>query len=234
MKYFNLNYWLRKIYVSKFFQFIVKDKKKVQELVFNSIYKSNHWNRHNKFDSKFHSRSGPGSNPKTKQTIELVKNLNQFIEKNKITSIIDAPCGDCAWFKDIFYSNENLNYLGIDIVYSLINNNNKIYKKSNVNFICDDVTIYKYFPKTDLVLLRDFVVHLPINKIENLISSLKNSPIKFFAINSYDSVTENKEILIGQHRKINLLQKPFCLGEPYYKFNDKDDDNFIYIYKNSL
>ena len=232
MKYLNINYWLRKIYVSKFFQFVVKDKKTVQKLVFGSIYKSNHWNRHGKFDSKLHSRSGPGSNPNTEQTLKLVKNLKEFIEKNNITSIIDAPCGDCAWFKEIFNSIKNLNYTGIDIVTSLIDENNKIFKNSNINFICDDITSYKFFPKTDLILLRDFIVHLPIKKIENLIFALKDSPVKFFAINSYNSININKEILIGQHRKINLLENPFNLGEPYYKFNDKDNDNFIYIYKN--
>ena len=232
MKYLNLNYWLRKIYVSKIFQYLVKDKTKVQKLVFGSIYQSNHWNRHDKFDSKLHSRSGPGSNPNTKQTNDLVKNLIKFINDNNIRSIMDAPCGDCAWFKNIFNSQKNLNYIGVDIVSKLIEENNKNFKNSNIKFICEDITQYKFFPEIDLVLLRDFIVHLPIKKIENLIIALKKSPIKFFAINSYNSITKNEDILVGQHRKINLLENPFKLGNPFCKFNDKDSDNYIYIYKN--
>ena len=52
----------------------------------------------------------------------------------------------------------------------------------------------------------------------------------------------NKDIPAGQHRKINVLNKPFNFETPNFKilelknnnFPDKNlNDNFIYIYKNN-
>ena len=102
MKYLNINYWLRKIYISKLFQKIILGEKKSRKLVFKAIFSTNHWNKYHKYNQDMNSVSGPGSNPKTLQTIRLIENLSEFIEKNNIQSVVDAPCGDCAWIKEIF------------------------------------------------------------------------------------------------------------------------------------
>ena len=53
-----------------------------------------------------------------------------------------------------------------------------------------------------------------------------------------ENVNYNKEIITGQHRKINLLKEPFKLDNPFFKIqeinnrNNPDEDNFIYIYRN--
>jgi hypothetical protein len=41
---------------------------------------------------------------------------------------------------------------------------------------------------------------------------------------------KNIDVIIGQHRKINLLIEPFNLKEPIYKFRDYEDDKFFYLY----
>ena len=86
--------------------------------------------------------------------------------------------------------------------------------------------------------MRDFFIHLPLPLINKVLLKLKNSNCKFFAFNSYENVINNKNIVTGQHRKINLLKKPFNLNEPFFKIqeinneNFPDDGSFIYIYKN--
>ena len=74
-----------------------------------------------------------------------------------------------------------------------------------------------------------------------IIINLKKSNCKYFAFNNYENIKINKEISTGQHRKINLTEKPFNLEKPFLKiqeiknenFPDKDImDNFLYIYKN--
>ena len=86
--------------------------------------------------------------------------------------------------------------------------------------------------------MRDFFIHLPIPLINKILINLKNSNCRYFAFNNYENVNVNKEILTGQHRKINLLKEPFNLGTPFYKIQEinnehnPDQDNFIYIYKN--
>ena len=193
-----------------------------------------------KFDQKHQSYSGPGSIPDSIQTNTLIYALEIFFEKNGIKKILDAPCGDCAWIQKIF--NKQFEYTGIDIVKDLIDKNKVKFKTyKNINFYCQDLTNYNNFNDYDFILLRDFFIHLPINIINKILINLKKSNCKYFAFNNYESISINKEIATGQHRKVNLLKYPFCLDEPYFKIQEiknenlsskKDQDNYIYIYKN--
>tara|TARA_B100000900_G_scaffold115545_1_gene97140 strand:+ start:496 stop:1140 length:645 start_codon:yes stop_codon:yes gene_type:complete len=210
--------------------------KLLNKIVFNSIYKSNHWNKSKKFDSN-QSYSGPGSVANSIQTNNLILELQKFFKENDIKNILDAPCGDCAWIKKIFET--DINYTGIDIVEDLINQNKLTFNSNlNIKFYCEDLTEYKNFNNYDFILLRDFFIHLPLKMINKILTNLKNSNCRFFAFNNYESANINKEISIGQHRKINILKDPFNLGLPYFKIqeiNNKhnpDQDNYIYIYKN--
>ena len=239
IKYLNIHYWLRKLLVNKFVSKNLSKKLK-NKIIFNSIYKSNYWNKSKDFNSKFQSYSGPGSIPNSKQTNNLIANLEKFFLTNNIKKILDAPCGDCAWIEGLFTM--SIEYTGIDIVNELIvNNNKKFQKKQNVNFFCEDLTEYNKFDGYDFVLLRDFFIHLPIENIQNILNNLRKSNCKFYAFNSYENVKINKEISTGQHRKINLMEKPFSCEQPFSKIQEvKNDnfpdknimDNFLYIYKN--
>ncbi len=234
-KYLNKYYWIRKIFVNNFISKLV-NYKLLNKIVFNSIYKSNHWNKSKKFDSN-QSYSGPGSVANSIQTNNLILELQKFFKENDIKNILDAPCGDCAWIKKIFET--DINYTGIDIVEDLINQNKLTFNSNlNIKFYCEDLTEYKNFNNYDFILLRDFFIHLPLKMINKILTNLKNSNCRFFAFNNYESANINKEISIGQHRKINILKDPFNLGLPYFKIqeiNNKhnpDQDNYIYIYKN--
>ncbi len=240
-KYLNKYYWIRKIFVNKFFSKFIK-KEKLNKIIFNSIYKSNYWNKSKEFNSNKQSLSGPGSIPNSIQTNNLIFELGEFIKKNNIKKILDAPCGDCAWIKKIF--NTNIEYTGIDIVEDLINLNSIKFKSyKNVKFYCKDLTENNEFNNFDFVLLRDFFIHLPLETINKILINLRMSNCKYFAFNNYESVQLNKQISTGQHRKINILHRPFYFDKPDFKileiknenFPDKDiKDNFIYIYKNNI
>ena len=239
IKYLNIHYWLRKLLVNKFVSKNLSKKLK-NKIIFNSIYKSNYWNKSKNFNPKFQSYSGPGSIPNSKQTNNLITNLEKFFINNNIKKILDAPCGDCAWIERLFKM--NIEYTGIDIVNELIVNNNKKFQNNqNINFFCEDLTEYNKFDGYDFVLLRDFFIHLPIENIQNILNNLRKSNCKFYAFNSYENVKINKEISTGQHRKINLMEKPFSCEQPFSKIQEvKNDnfpdknimDNFLYIYKN--
>ncbi len=238
-KYLNKYYWIRKLFVNNFFSKFIS-KTTLNKLVFNSIYKSNYWNKSKEFNIENQSFSGPGSIPNSIQTNNLIFELRKFFDKNDIKKILDAPCGDCAWIKKIFDS--NIEYTGIDIVDDLINKNKINFKlKKNVKFYCKDLTETNEFNNYDFILLRDFFIHLPIKAIKKILIDLKASNCKFFAFNNYEGIELNKEISTGQHRKMNILIEPFNFEKPDFKileiknenFPDKHlKDNFIYIYKN--
>ena len=235
-KYLNKYYWIRKIFVNNLFSKFV-NQKTLNKIVFNSIYKSNHWNKNKKFDLS-QSYSGPGSAANSIQTNNLILELQKFFKENNIKNILDAPCGDCAWIKKIFEL--DVQYIGIDIVEDLMNKNRFTFQSnSNVKFYCRDLTDYNDFNNYDFILMRDFFIHLPFSLIKKILKNLRNSNCKYFAFNSYENIFLNKEIATGQHRKINLLKQPFNLGTPIQKIqeinnkNQPDEDNFIYIYKNN-
>ena len=226
---FNKNYWLRKIYTSKIFQLLSIKDTNLKKKIFTSIYKSNHWVQDDDLlPQRYVSVSGHGSNINTNQHRQLTNNFTQVIKDYKINSLLDMPCGDFLWIKNIIKEN-NINYLGIDIVEELINENKRKYQTNNINFKSFDIVNFKTYEQFDLVLIRDLFIHIKNVEIIQIIENLKNMNIKYILLNSYDN-EKNNDVVIGQHRKINLLIKPFNLKKPIHIFRDFENDKFCYLY----
>ena len=228
-RYLNLYYWLRKLVFTKFFNyFFLLPKTTKRKIIFFLIYKSNHWRSYKK-PLKNESVSGLGSDLYI--TKKLILDLNNFILSNNIKSILDIGCGDFNWMKHIVNKNLSINYLGIDIVEDIINENNKLYSSSKVNFKCDDVLNYKFSFKYDLVLFRDFFIHIKNKDIMNMIDKVKSSHCKYFAINNFPNIKKNTNVKgYGHHRLINIEIDPFNLNQVFYKIEDYDRK--LNIYKN--
>jgi len=204
------------------YKIIYNDKKK---RIFNSksakerfelIYKSNFW-------SSKESISGIGS--EQKNTINIKKGIIDIINHYEIKSILDAPCGDFNWIQDVL--NEDLEYIGGDIVKNLINKNSKQYKKRNINFIELDITSDS-LPNTDLMICRDCLIHLSYKKIKLFFQNFKKSNIKFLLLTSYNLKDSQKKIINsdipdGEFREVDMSQPPFILPTPIKKVLDKDD-----------
>jgi len=229
---YNIDYWLRKIYTSKFFQLLWTNKATLKKKIFTSIYKSNHWVQDEDVLSKeFISVSGHGSNLNTEQFYNLVKNFTKIINKYDINSIIDMPCGDFLWIKEII-KNKNIEYLGIDIVEELIEENKKKYQDKKIKFECHDIVNFSTIKELDLILIRDLFIHIKNSEIKKIIHNIKNMNFKYVMLNSYNN-KENKDVVIGQHRKVNLLIEPFNMKKPTYTFKDHENDKFVFFYERS-
>ena len=225
----NINYWLRKIYVTKIFQKLIKDKSSLRKTVFTSIFKSKHW-AHGDMPDEYISVSGHGSNINTEQSNNLIFSLVKFIKKNNINSILDMPCGDFLWMNKLLKQTEINNYLGLDIVEEIINENIKLYGKEHIRFKSFDIVDYETPEHFDLVLMRDFFIHTNNDDIKKIFMNIKKMNIKYFAFENY-SISKNVDVIPGRHRKINLKLHPFNLSEPFYSFKDYEIDKFIYIYE---
>ncbi len=116
---FDIYYWLRKIFVSRFIQILIS-KNFTRKFIFFLIYKSNHWNKYKKINEDNWLVSGPGSIPGSYQTRNVINNLDIFIKKNNIKSILDMPCGDFSWMEALVKKNIDINYKGYDIVKDII------------------------------------------------------------------------------------------------------------------
>ena len=65
--------------------------------------------------------SGRGSSLASTEAIR--RELPQLIKSLGITSVLDAPCGDFNWIKDVLKECPDVTYFGVDIVDALISKN---------------------------------------------------------------------------------------------------------------
>jgi 2-polyprenyl-3-methyl-5-hydroxy-6-metoxy-1,4-benzoquinol methylase len=227
---FNLNYWLRKFYTSAIYQKLNPNNNRIKKQVFTSIYKSNHWVQDEDILSKDSiSVSGHGSNINTNQFFNLKKIFTKIIDYKHINSILDMPCGDFLWLYEIIRQ-KNIDYIGVDIVEELIEANKLKYQDKNFSFINDDITNFNTDKKFDLIIIRDLFIHIPNSDIKKILQNIKKMNFNYIALNSYKNKF-NDDVIIGKHRKINLLIEPFNLIKPLEYFNDYEDDKFIFLYK---
>jgi hypothetical protein len=64
--------------------------------------------------------------------------------------------------------------------------------------------------KFDLILIRDLFIHIPNSDIKKILQNIKKIDFKYVALNSYNNKI-NEDVVVGKHRKINLLIEPFNL-----------------------
>ena len=227
-KKLNLSYWFRKIYTSKFYQLIHPNNEVLKKKIFTSIYKSKHWVHSNNISNEIVSVSGPGSNL-NKGAFVKINFFKKIIKDLKIKSILDMACGDFLWMNKII-DQANIDYLGIDIVKELINENKSKYKKRKIKFKSYDIVNYSTKKKFDLIIIKDLLIHLKNSDILKIIDNLRNMNFKYLALSS-STIKQNKDVIIGQHRQVNLLKEPYNLKKPKLSFKDGGKNNFVYIFE---
>jgi 2-polyprenyl-3-methyl-5-hydroxy-6-metoxy-1,4-benzoquinol methylase len=181
-------------------------QKNMQHL-FEKIYSLHSW-----YDEE--SKSGPGASLKQTETVRQV--FSKLLKDFHIKTLLDIPCGDFNWMKDVDLS--LYNYVGADIVNDIIKQNDLIYSKKNKRFVWGDITVSP-LPKVDLVLCRDCLVHFSYADISNSITNIKKSRAKFLLTTTFTNRT-NEDIVTGYWRPINLEADPFHFPKPLQLFNE--------------
>jgi hypothetical protein len=172
--------------------------------VFTEIYENNKW-------SSSESRSGNGS--ELKNTITLRNELPFLFKKYNISSILDIPCGDFNWMKEVNLS--DIDYTGADIVPSIIEQNKQKYP---YNFQVLDLT-KDSLPKVDLIFVRDCLGHLSNENVFKALDNIQLSGSKYLISTSFTKWDFNADIDDGGWRCINLMIPPFNL-KPIYLINE--------------
>ena len=197
----------------KYYRYLksTKNKNKFGKLelnnVFLSIYKENHWKGTD-------SISGTGSN--LKQTEDLRQSIPLLFKQLNIKSILDIPCGDFYWMKEIDLT--GINYIGADIVSDLITGNRE-YSSENISFRVLDLTKDE-LPKSDLIICRDCLVHLSFKDIYLAINNIISSGCKYLLTTSFTSCELNYNIVTGDWRVLNLEKYPFNFPKPLLTMNE--------------
>ena len=114
--------------------------------------------------------SGHGSDIIQTETIR--RELPILFKELKIRTLLDIPCGDFFWMKEMPLG--NIEYLGGDIVDDLIRANDK--------FTTDEIQFKRLnliespLPEMDLIFVRDCLVHLTNKDITRSLQNMASSP----------------------------------------------------------
>lgn len=162
------------------------------------------------------SVSGTGSC--LEETAVLRKMLPQLFLQLNIKKIIDAPCGDFYWMKHVDFG--KCDYLGVDIVKQLVEENNKRYATATRKFLCANL-VEEILPQADLIFCRDCLVHLSLQDCLTVLRNFKKSGARYLLTTSFFNVTHNRDTICPQWRTLNLTKAPFNFPEPLFILNEK-------------
>ncbi|NJX15820.1 class I SAM-dependent methyltransferase [Tamlana crocina] len=130
-------------------------------------------------------------------------------------TVCDLGCGDFNIGQHLYQYTKQ--YIGIDIVESLIQRNKTLFRKNNLDFRCLDIAKDK-LPQADCVMLRQVLQHLSNAEVLAITKKLAN--YKYIILTEHlptGDFIPNKDIISGQGIRIkqnsgvDILKAPFNL-----------------------
>ncbi len=198
------NYKLSALILSSFL-FITNIICDQHEQVFTHIYDHAVWGK----NSAGEGFSGGGS--LTHNCRPYIKYLQEFMAEHNITSVVDAGCGDWEFAQHIDW--KGIDYMGYDVVTSVIDKNIKRFGTSNIKF--EQANIIKTDLSTaDLFICKHVLQHLTNEDIFALIEQFSKYKYCIITNEVYPKTlsSDNSNIPIGGSRKIDLTHPPFNLS----------------------
>ena len=169
---------------------------------FARIYRTNLW-------SDAESRSGAGSS--LDSTARLRAELPPLLRRLNARRLLDVPCGDFNWMSQVDLS--GIDYIGSDIVESMIDANRARYESPARKFTRVDLTSGP-LPDADVMLCRDCLVHFSFDNIIAAFRTMKASGVRYLLTTTFLDRQVNKDIVDGDWRPLSLEQSPFLLPAP--------------------
>lgn len=167
--------------------------------IFSDIYSNNRWD----------CGSGPGSLPEA--TVQYRDIIKKVIADHNVNTVLDYGCGDWQFSQLLNWTNLVENYIGADVVESLIINHNSKFQKENVKFelINDQWT----WPTVDLIVCKDVLQHLSNSLIEQITNNMKNHSRLILITNDITSPKNkkipNSDCNSGEWRPLDLSEDPW-------------------------
>ncbi len=201
-------------------------KGKPLKFIFSEFHRKNIWRGKD-------SLSGAGSD--LIQTSRIRKEIPSLLERINAKSLLDAPCGDFYWMRNTKLG--SVQYIGIDTVPDLIDQNQRQYGNEMRKFINLDISEDK-LPYADVILCRDCLVHFSFKHIVSAIKKFKESGSKYLLTTTFINRSKNKDIITSRWRPINLQLSPFNFPKPIEliceqctEANDKYSDKSLGLWK---
>ena len=166
------------------------------------MYETNLW-------SGAESRSGVGSS--LAATARLRSELPPLLRSLGIRRLLDLPCGDFHWMKEVDL--EGIEYIGGDIVQAAVEANRASYEGPGRRFIRADLTSGP-LPAADAIFCRDLLVHFSFENIARAFRTMRASRAEWLLTTTFTGPRANSDIVDGDWRPLNLERAPFHLPSP--------------------
>ena len=170
---------------------------------FERMYETNLW-------SGSESRSGVGST--LAATARLRAELPPLLQELGVRRLLDAPCGDFHWMREVDLS--GIDYIGADIVPAAIEANRAACEAPRRQFIVADITAGP-LPPADAIFCRDCLVHFSFANIARAFRTMRDSGASWLLTTTFTGRDANRDIVDGDWRPLNLERAPFHLPPPF-------------------
>ncbi len=170
---------------------------------FDDVYKTGHWGR----NATGEGTSGGGSSQKS--TAPYRAFLQQFMQDNGVTSVVDAGCGDWNFSQLIDWT--GIDYKGYDIVGSVIEQDKQKFAKPNIQFFQADI-VETDLPPADLLISKHVLQHLPNADVKKFLARQLPRYKYVLLTDGVDRRTftaPNVDIPAGSYRPLDPTQPPF-------------------------
>jgi hypothetical protein len=121
-------------------------------------------------------------------------------------------------------------YLGLDVVPSVVQENAAKHGRAGVSFQQLDIT-KEPLPATgegDLIICRHLMFHLPPADNANIVDKLSASEASLLMLTTYIKADDNeRDFVFAMGHKVNLFRQPYCVRDAEQLFRDDDEDLYI-------
>lgn len=155
------------------------------------------------------SVSGPGS--ELRRTARYRKSLVEFLRRNNVKSMFDAPCGDLNWMS-LILDQVSVHYIGGDVSAAVLEAAKRRCPSLDLRRfdICEDD-----FPSVDVWHCRDTFLHLSFADIWRALSNAARSDTQFVLLTTHRArLLRNVDISTGGARPLDLQRPPFNFPPP--------------------
>jgi hypothetical protein len=188
--------------------------------VFGRIFHLNLW-------GNTESASGEGSN--LERTTAVRAALPGLFARHGIRSLLDAPCGDFFWMKEVPL--DGIDYTGADIVPEIIAADSAAYADARRRFVLLDL-VTDPLPRADLIFCRDCLGHLTYAETWRALENFRRSGATWLLTTTFVGPRTNRDIETGDWRPINLERLPYGFPPPVELVNEQcNEDAGIYADK---
>jgi hypothetical protein len=187
---------------------------------FARIHSTNLW-------SDPESRSGVGSSLDSTRAVRA--RLPSALKELDVRVLLDVPCGDFEWMQHVDLA--GIDYIGGDIVPSIVAENQRRYASATRRFIDLDLT-RDPLPDADVLLCRDCFVHLSYANIAAALANIARSSIRFLFMTSFPGRGDNHDVMDGDWRPLDFEAPPFSFPAPRLTIVEEcEEENGAYVDK---